>query len=235
MKLVIRGLLIMMVAVPSLAQNETLQRLLFADVPLAELAKLGEGSSEPPWSNFRKAFQATQAGDTAAARKELLAATSERETRVQLFAWNALRALGVQPDAKEAWTVRGAIVELHNEAGIGAVAVYEDGRARWFAAKGAGGIWESPGENREMTRLIRTMIEAAAPATKTTRPMPHHDTTPVGRDRVRLTVLTYAGFYVIDTYGPELTEQNPITPALFASMAIIEFFDKVTPRPSEEP
>ena len=183
------------------------QRLLLADVPLAELAKEDA---------FAKAYEASRSGDAATARKELMNATSSRETRVRLLAWNALRAMGMQPGADEAWIVRGVVMESQEHA----LAVYEDGSVRW-----KDGVLESPGSNKELMRLVKTLTTGAERAMKTARPMPHADATPVGKDRVRLTVLTFAGFYVIDVHGSALNEEHPVTAPLQAATRILGMLD----------
>jgi hypothetical protein len=155
------------------------------------------------------------AAGAATTQKELLAETASPETRARLLAWTALRQLGVQPEAEEAWGVRGVAVET----GAGMVAVYEDGRLRWLDAEGTAGALES--QTREMARLSKSMLAAAETAMKSTRPMPHADASPLGKERVRLTVLTYAGFYVIDAHAPSLTEEHPVTAPLAASREIL--------------
>ena len=143
-----RGLLLILVCASAMADT---RHHLLADIPLAELGARTE---------FAKALHASQSGDAAAARKELFVLTSSPETQTRLLAWNALRALGVQPEANEAWIVRGVVVEAQ----AGAVAVYEDGRARWLDAKGEGTVWDSPGTNKEIARLIKTILSTAEPA-----------------------------------------------------------------------
>jgi hypothetical protein len=162
------------------------------------------------------------AGNAATAREELMAATASPETRARLQAWTALRQLGVQPEAGEAWGVRGVAVET----GAGMVAVYEDGRLAWLDAEGTegtAGALES--QSREIARLSRSMIAAAETAMKTTRPMPHSDASPLGKDRVRLTVLTYAGFYVLDVHAPSLSGEHPVSAPLLASREILSLLD----------
>jgi hypothetical protein len=155
------------------------------------------------------------AGAAAPSQKELLAATASPETRARLLAWTALRQLGVQPEAEEAWGVRGVAVETD----AGMVAVYEDGRLRWLDAEGTPGVLES--QSREQARLSKSMMTAAETAMKSTRPMPHADASPLGKERVRLTVLTYAGFYVIDVHAPSLTEEHPVSAPLVASRELL--------------
>jgi hypothetical protein len=163
------------------------------------------------------------AGDTAPAQKELLAATASPETRVRLQAWTALRQLGVQPEAEEAWGVRGVAVET----GAGMVAVYEDGRLQWLDKEGTLGALDS--QSREMARLAKSMMAAAETAMKATRPMPHADASPLGKERVRLTVLTYAGFYVIDVHRPSLTEDHPAASPLAAAREILQLLGAGAP------
>lgn len=151
----------------------------------------------------------------ATTQKELLAETTSPETRARLAAWTALRQLGVQPEAEEAWGVRGVAVET----GDGMVAVYEDGRLRWLDAEGTPGALES--QSREMARLAESMMVAAETAMKSTRPMPHADASPLGKERVRLTVMTYAGYYVIDVHRPALTEEHPAAAPLAASTDLL--------------
>ncbi|HEX6097838.1 MAG TPA: hypothetical protein VF432_16045 [Thermoanaerobaculia bacterium] len=159
------------------------------------------------------------AGDAAATQKELLAATASSETRVRLQAWTALRQLGVQPEAEEAWGVRGVAVETD----AGMVAVYEDGRLQWLDKDGKPGALDS--QSREMARLAKSMLAAAETAMKSTRPMPHADASPLGKERVRLTVLTYAGFYVLDVHAPSLAEDHPAASPLAAARELLALLE----------
>lgn len=198
---------------------ESLRPWLFADMSLAELEK--NSSQVEPWVSFHKAFVASQHDDAATARRELTTITKSSETRVQLLAWNALRGLGVRPDAKEAAIIRGVIAELHNEGGVGVVAAYDDGRARFLGGTSGGVIWESPGTDAEISRLIRAFLVAAEPIVHTLRPMSRHNATPVAMNYVRVTVLTFGGTYVADAYGPELDEHSQVTPSLIASTELL--------------
>lgn len=145
----------------------------------------------------------------AAEKKELLAQAESRTARVRLLAWSGLRAMGVQPGAREAWIVRGVALEARAATGVVGVAVYEDGEIHWRGENG-GGMRESPGGDKELQRLVRTLLASAEPAMKTTRPMPHADASPIAKDRVRMTILTYAGVYVIDVHGSALDAQHPV-------------------------
>ena len=200
-------------AFPGLAEDATAaRRVVLADVPLAELAKTE--------ADFATAQEAMQAGDKATARNELFAVASSRDTHVQLLAWNALRALGVQPDADEAWIVRGVVVEQDGGEGATAVGVYEDGVVRWLDAEG--NVHESSGVDRETVRLARTMRSSGEQIVKAARPMPHADGSPLTKGRVRVTVLTWAGFYVVEKHRSSLTEQDAVSAPLQAATRILQ-------------
>ena len=207
------ALAVFVCAFPILAEDAAAaRRVVLADVPLAELAKTDAG--------FASAQEAVQAGDQARARKELSAAASSRETHVQLLAWNALRSLGVQPAADDAWIVRGVVVEHNGGEGATAVGVYEDGVVRWLDAEGT--VRELSGVDRETVRLARTIRSAGEQIVKTARPMPHADASPLSKDRVRVTVLTWAGFYVVEKHRSSLTEQDAVSAPLQAATRILQ-------------
>jgi len=198
---------------------DALRPLLFADTSLSELSKFNSASE--PWLTFRKAFEASEANDSSAARSELNKIIANPETRVQLLAWNALRGLGAQPEAKSALVVRGVVAELHNEAGIGIVAAYEDGSARFFGGKSGGVIWDAQGTNVEIQRRIRDLLIAAEPIVRATQPSQAHNERPVPMDYARITVLTFGGLHLAEGYGPALDEQSQIMAPLRAATKLM--------------
>jgi hypothetical protein len=213
------------------SNTDVLKRWVFADVPLAEIVaavppRAPQENDTSPWRHFRQASIAAGRGDTAAARAELRAITTSPETRVQLLAWNALRKLGVQPELASAQVIRGVVIELHNEAGIGVLAAYEDGRARWLGGKGAAYIWDAPGEEPQITSLVSQLLSAAAPALAAAPAQPTHDSALVERDHVRLTVLTFGGTYIVNAYGPALDGRHVVTAPLLVSMQLLDLLRK---------
>jgi len=97
------------------------------------------------------------------AKADLRQLLNSPETRVRLWAWRALRDLGDKPDPNAADKVQGVVCELSNEAGVGTIAAYEDGRARWLGGQGGATIWEAPGSDPEIDKAVRDLLQAAAP------------------------------------------------------------------------
>ena len=56
--------------------------------------------------------------------------------------------------------------------------------------------------------------------------MPHADASPLGKERVRLTVMTYAGYYVIDVHAPSLTEDHPVSVPLAAARELLSLLGR---------
>ena len=118
--------------------------------------------------------------------------------------------------------VRGVVVELHNEAGIGVVAAYEDGSARFFGGKSGGVLWEAQGTDEEIQRQIHDLLVAAEPIVRATQPSPAHNKRPVAIDCVRITVLTFGGSHLAEEYGPALNEQNQIMAPLRSATKLMQ-------------
>ena len=56
--------------------------------------------------------------------------------------------------------------------------------------------------------------------------MVRHKTDPVAMDHARVTVLTFAGAYVVDAYGPELDERNAVTTPLIVATELMTTLSK---------
>jgi hypothetical protein len=195
------------------ATSAALKELLFADLSLEELMAKSRpsesGQYEGPWRNFALALSDQKLGKTGEAKKELkqVLATPDPETRLLLSAWTALRALGERP-AAEADKVQGVVVELHNEAGVGTLAAYADGRARWLGGQGAVIGWEAPGSDREVDSLIAELLKAAGPLVKRGPPVERHKSAEVAMNYVRVSVLTFGGIHVTELYGPDVDKEK---------------------------
>jgi hypothetical protein len=206
------------------APDPQLVNWLFADEDLAQLVQL-----DP---EFAQALASRKNGDTAAARQHLLKLSTHRETRIRLAAWHALHALGVRPPAAQASMVRGVVCQLHNEAGVGTIAGYEDGSARWFGGKGSMTFWEPSAGNADVDAAIRLLLASGAPLVKT-MPLEHHDETLLGIDRMRVTVLTDGGIHVTEVYGPTLKPDDPGGASLVAAARLLRALTKATKTPRE--
>lgn len=214
-----------------------LKNLLFADEPIEKFlghSKLDStGANEEPWRSFALHVAHSKEGKVEEAKKDLrrVLALPDAETRVLLLAWTALRALGERPPRDAADKVQGVVCELHNEAGVGTLAAYADGRARWLGGKGAGSIWEAPDSVKEVDSAIAELLKAAEPLVKRAPAVERRDPAEVKMEHFRVTILTLGGIHVIDVYGPDIDgAARYLGPTLMASVGLIDALDKNQPK-----
>lgn len=119
------------------------------------------------------------------------------ETRIQLWAWSALRELGIQPDATAAAEVLGVVVEVPMQEAWDTLAAYQDGSARYLNYSGAAIFWDRPDET--ITALCHALSRAAATAGAQATP---RLSVALPQSGMQLTLLTRSGNYVI-TDPPE--------------------------------
>ncbi len=198
--------------------------LFFADQSLEELAKTLHGSKTEPWSLFISAFTDSQKNDLDAAKASLheILKIPDSESRVRLLAWRSLRALGEQPPAKVASEVQGVICELHNEAGIGTIAAYADGTARWLGARGRITIWDASYGDAHIDSLIRGLMKSSEFIVGTTSPHETHHSPEPPMDYFRVSVLTFTGVHMKEVFGPDITIDDQMTPLLTGSVDMLE-------------
>ena len=202
-----------------------LKNLLYADQSLEELLAISEPPQSPPPNDPYVLFASSvKASSTDEARDHLkqVLALADPETRIQLWAWKALRRLGEQPPRDVADKVQGVVCELHNEAGVGTLAVYRDGRARWFGGKGKVILYETPGADAEITGIITTLLKAAEPLVKAAPLSDKHQTSEPEMEHFRVTILTYNGLHIVDMYGPSIDESHPIGDVLDATGKLVD-------------
>jgi len=181
------------------------------------------GSANDPISLWTSSLTASQKGQREEAKKYLkqVLTIPDTESRVLLWTWKALRDLGELPSPKVAAEVQGVICELHNEAGVGTVAAYSDGRARFIGGQGAMTMWESPGTDAELSSVIREFLKSAeplihmAPATDK-RKIPEPE-----MEHFRVSILTYGGIHTVEVFGPEIFEGHRMAPILVASTKLL--------------
>lgn len=216
---------------------ESFKELLFADAPLEKSAELASQKKQPadsPFGRLAAAQSQVRQGKAEEARKDLRALLDNPETRIRLLAWRALRDLGERPDPQSADKVRGVVCELSlAESGVGTLAVYEDGRARWLGGQGAVTIWESPGSDPEIAKAIQDLLRAAAPLVKSAPVSPQHQSSGLERDHFRVTVLTYGGAYIAEAYGPDINGAHPLGPPLLASNSVLGALQKMAAKNSK--
>lgn len=176
-------------------ENDPIRRGLFASQPiqgLSQRAPLHEPAG--PFAGLVDAARLVAEG-----RKEeaiaLLRGTLDRpdiETRIQLWAWSALRELGVQPDASAASEVLGVVVEVPMQEAWDTLAAYQDGSARYLNYSGAAIFWDMPDET--ITALCHALRRSAATAGSQAKPRP---SVSLPQSGLQLTLLTRSGNYVI--------------------------------------
>ncbi|HVF41487.1 MAG TPA: hypothetical protein VM936_00655 [Pyrinomonadaceae bacterium] len=206
-----------------------LKNLLFADEPIEKFlghAKLdGNVANEEPWRSFALHVAHAKEGKVEEAKKDLrrVLALPDAETRILLSAWAALRALGERPPRDVADKVHGVVCELHNEAGVGTLAAYADGRARWLGGQGAGSIWEAPGSDKEVDDLIASLLKTVEPLVKRAPAAEARAPTEVETEHFRVSILTPGGIHVIDIYGPDIDgKASHLAPTLVASVRLLD-------------
>ncbi|HKO58268.1 MAG TPA: hypothetical protein VJ276_20560 [Thermoanaerobaculia bacterium] len=83
-------------------------------------------------------------------------------------------------------------------------------------------IWESPGADEEISRLIQSLLTKGESIVRTTKSLPRHNDVPVAMDHVRVTVLTFGGSHVIDSSLAELDERSEAMPAVMAATDLMD-------------
>jgi len=221
--------------------RERLRNLLFADESPEELIShtdtSGPGGDSDPWRSFASASARMKEGKAEEAKRDLRRVLSmpDPETRFLLSAWTALRALGERPRPVEADRVQGVVFELHNEAGIGTVAAYRDGRARYYGGQGAAAFWEAPHADKEIDALIDEFLKAAEPFVKKSPAAERHNAVPVKLDHIRVTVLTFGGVHVTDVHGPSMQDGHYAEPIIYASVGLLEAIMKKGEEQGKQP
>jgi len=223
-----------------IASPETIDQfklLLFADQSLEEITKsvdtTSSASGSPPGSLFASALSASREGKTEDAKNNLqqVLAMPNGESRVQLWAWKALRELGERPPADVADTVQGVVCELHNQAGVGTMAAYADGRARWVGGEGNVIGWEAPGNDAEIAGLVGELIRSTEPLVRTAPLSDKHKTPEPALDHFRVSILTFGGIRVVEVFGPEIDERQPVASVLTTSVKLLDALAKKSEKP----
>lgn len=99
---------------------------------ILEAANAAQGGLEP-WASLIVGSARTQMGQDGRRYFKGIAEDASAESRVRLWAWHALRALGDKPSSMFASEVLGVVVEVPiDDDGLDVLAVYADGRARYL-------------------------------------------------------------------------------------------------------
>lgn len=205
-----------------------IKNLLFADVMLDELMR--QPTAETPDSDKELNRSLTQAvedvrrGRTAEAKRKLKQVLSRPnlETRVGLVAWNTLRKLGERPPPGVAARVQGVVMELHNEAGVGTLAAYADGRVRFIGGQGKISILELPSDDPDIGPFVKDFLQSAEPIVRRAPAAERRRPGEPPLDHFRVSVLTYGGIHVVEVFGPGVTAEHVAGPVLYTGSRLVE-------------
>jgi hypothetical protein len=206
--------------------------LFFADQSLQQISEIarptGTAGTNDPWSLFASAQAASRQGNADQAKNDLkkILAIPNVESRVELWAWKALRELGERPPPDIADRVQGVVCELHNEAGVGTIAAYIDGRARWLGGKDKMIAWEAAGTDDQIDRHIYDLLTAAEPLVIGAPLSNEHKTTEPAAEHFRISILTFGGIRTVEVFGPEIVEDHPVAPVLENSVKLLDALSK---------
>jgi len=216
------------------SSSSDFKSLFFADQSLqqvSEMAKPGVPAGQPdPWSLFASALAASRDGNAAQAKTDLkkILDIPDGESRVQLWAWKALRDLGEKPPADIADELQGVVCELHNDAGVGTIAAYVDGRARWQGGPDKKIVWDAANTDAGIDRLIYELLKASQPLITRASLSEVHKTPEPAAEYFRVSLLTFGGIRTVEVFGPDIVEDHPLAPALVSSGKLVDALAKRT-------
>jgi hypothetical protein len=121
------------------SEADPIRQGLFASQPMDVLIqRLKLDGSPGLFQTFADAVELARADKKGEAKSRLhsILDTPNLETRIQLWAWSALRELGEQPDAKSAKEVLGVVIEVPMRGAYDTLAGYQDGSARYLNFSG---------------------------------------------------------------------------------------------------
>lgn len=198
------------------SSNDEFKNLLFADQSLEEIAANFKIESTPAKDNFAHYFALAldnvHKGKTEEAKKNLKYTLTipNVETRVQLWAWKALRQLGEKTTANEALEVRGVVIEVPMENGYDILAVYPDGQVRYINYTGKIAVWDAPDDRFKSS--INNILESAKPFVNKTSASEKHKAVKSGF--VQISILTFGGIYQTEAKLEDINENSPLYPFL---------------------
>jgi hypothetical protein len=180
-----------------------------------EAASVAAGTGEP-WSSFVVAAARIR-GNRGTTRTLLaLAEDPDAESRVRLWAWTALRGLGVQPSGPMAQDVVGVVIEVPVDDGTDVLAAYSDGSVRFLGAAGRYVAREADEPDANSALLLdeaRVLVTVA--------PQPRR-LEPVEEGMVRLTALTAFGVHSVEVPWSDLEENGRLERLLPPALRLLD-------------
>ncbi|MGE3171689.1 MAG: hypothetical protein AB7O97_03625 [Planctomycetota bacterium] len=174
-------------------RHPELRASLLCEQSLAELADVADYDPDTPLARFHAARASEQVDDRSTARRHLhdLLDLPTASMHHQLSAWSCLRALGEQPPANDAATVRGVVLETGADQGLETLAAFADLHVELLRADGA--VHHSDGPGDGLGDAVARLLQAAHGVVEHTHP--HHgapENAPT-QGHVSIRVLTFAG------------------------------------------
>lgn len=206
--------------------------LFYADQSLQQISEIARPSGptgpNDPRPLFASALTASRQGNGDQARNDLkkILAIPDVESRVELWAWKGLRELGERPPPDIADQIQGVVCELHNEAGVGTLAAYVDGRARWHGGQNKIIVWDAAGTDSAIDRNIYELLKAAESLINGAPLSNEHKTPEPAAEHFRVSILTFGGIRTVEVYGPEIVEDHPVAPVLQNSVKLLDALAK---------
>lgn len=187
---------------------------LFGDMPIGQWPS--NDTAGGPFATFIRARHAIAANKPGEAINDWLSITTTPglESRHYLQAWHFLRQHGQQPPAEVAKDVFGVVIEVGMPEGLDILAAYADLSARYLNHAGGGVIWDHPDDSLDLK--ITTLLDHAERITQKIGPWEKERPAPVGRDMLRLSMLTPSGLHI--GQGPvAVLSSDPFSAPMFAA------------------
>jgi hypothetical protein len=180
------------------SETDPIRQGLFACQPMNVLVQQLKLDGTPgPFQTISNANELANAGrrEEAKSRLRSILDLPNLETRIQLWAWSALRELGERPDPQSGKEVLGVVVEVPVRGAYDTLAAYQDGSARYLNFSGAAIFWDA--RDATIKSLCQRLIGSTIP--ESPRAVPRQDTM-LPKSGTQLTLLTRSGMYAIS--GP---------------------------------
>jgi hypothetical protein len=210
-----------------------MRELLFADQPLATMAKLPDWdkASGFPYSAYAAAYAKLSQGDRTAARAELrrVASAQGLESRHYLWAWHFLRGMGEQPPAELAGEVRGVVIEIGYESGLDVLAAYSDHRARYYNHGGKMLLWDVSASDHTIDQGIDALLAATGDIARSSKLIQELRPPAPATGMARVSVLTFGGIHCVQGTEDDIFSTNSLTaPAMLHGALLLRKLVDIT-------
>lgn len=168
-----------------------------------------------PYRPLALAYALQQLNRPDDAKNELRQITTQKDadSRVQLWAWLALRGLGEELDQNIIYRVLGVIIEVYipEKQGVDTLGIYLDGRVRYVNASGNMLVWDrTDGQISDNARSVVYTAQAIA------RDFPsEQQRVPLTQEKIRITLLTCGGIRALEENETAVRQQTSMISPVF--------------------